>query len=114
MCVDLRSQCPDRRVGRKAGGLRIHGGPRGPLLKIDFDVILIVFWPFLAILGVILGLIMPLEPPPQIEGGTGQNAAKTGPNGPKMRFGAILDHLEATFIRFGPFGKVELDSSDRR
>ena len=37
MCVDLRSQCPDRRVGRKAGGLRIHGGPRGPLLKISAD-----------------------------------------------------------------------------
>ena len=50
-----------------------------------------------------------MHPPgtPQIEGGTGQNATKTSPNGPKMRFGAILDHLEATFIHCGPFEKVE-------
>ena len=35
MCVALRSQCLDCRLGRKAGGLRIHGGPRSPLLKIS-------------------------------------------------------------------------------
>ena len=44
---------------------------------------------------------------PQSEGGTGQNAPKTSPNGPKMRFGAILDHLKAILIHFGPFEKVE-------
>ena len=27
-----------------------------------------------------------------------------------MRFGAILDHLEATFIHFGPFEKVKKKS----
>ena len=43
---------------------------------------------------------------PQSEGGTGPNHTKTSPNGPKMRFGAILDHLEATFIHFGSFEKV--------
>ena len=43
--------------------------------------------------------------PPQSEGGTGPNATKRSPNGPQMRFGAILDHLEATFIHFGPFEK---------
>ena len=46
--------------------------------------------------------------PPQSEGGgTGPNHTKTSPNGPKMGFGAILDHLEATFIHCGPFEKVE-------
>ena len=39
-------------------------------------------------------------------GGTGQNAPKTGPNRPQMRFGAILDHLEAIGDHLGPFGKV--------
>ena len=42
------------------------------------------------------------EAPPR-EGGTGQNDTKTGPNGLKMHFEAILDHLEATLIHFGPF-----------
>ena len=43
---------------------------------------------------------------PQSEGGGGQNAPKTGPNSPKMRFGVILDHLEAIGDQLGPFGKV--------
>ena len=43
---------------------------------------------------------------PQIEGGTDPNDTKTGPNGPKMRFRVILDHLEAIGDHLGPFGKV--------
>ena len=49
---------------------------------------------------------------PQSEGGTGPNDTKTSSNGPKMRFGAILDHLEATFIHFGPFEKVKKNHFD--
>ena len=70
----------------------------------DFDPILDVFWPFFGHLGAILDLIWTPFPPKV--GGTGQNAPKTGPNRPKMRFGAILDHLEAIGDHSGPFGKV--------
>ena len=73
--------------------------------KIDFDVVLAIFGHFGGHYG-------PYFAPgsPQSEGGTGPNDTKTSPNGPKMRLGAILDHLEATFIHFGPFGKVKKKS----
>ena len=83
--------------------------PFGAILKnfkiFDFDVILGVFWP---VLGSFWGHLGPRFNPksPQSEGGTGQNGTKTGPERPKMGFGAILDHLEATFIHFGPFGFI--------
>ena len=70
---------------------------------VDFGRFLAIFGHF----GGILGPVLPLDPPPKIEGGTGPNDTKTSPNGPNMGFGAILDHLEATFIHFGPFEKVK-------
>ena len=78
----------------------------GPFWKAEKNSFFTWFWSFLAHFG------PPFDPPgapdrPQNEGGTGQNAPKMGVNHPKMRFGAILDHLKVTFIHFGPFWKVK-------
>ena len=89
--------------GRRGRSLRKHGHRKtSPNGKVEKFSILTSFWPFW---GPFWALLCPWNPPNR--GGTGQNATKTGPNGPKMRFGAILDHLEATGIHFGPFGKVD-------
>ena len=69
-----------------------------------------VFYTILVIVGPLLAHFGPPFDPPRPPGrakmrggGTGQNAPKTGVNHPKMRFGAILDHMKVTLIHFGPF-----------
>ena len=64
--------------------------------------ILVIVGPFLAIFGPFGASFLTLLGPrsPQNDGGAGQNAPKTSVNHPKMRFGAILDHLKISFIHF--------------
>ena len=77
-----------------------HLGPLEKFENFRFWAFFGHFWSFWGHFGPYLDLMCP-----QSEGGSGQNAPKTSPNGPKMRFGAILDHLEAIFVHFGPFEK---------
>ena len=82
----------------------IHFVPFGKVNNFSFLTFWSIFGHFWPFWGPFWALLCPWNP--QIEGGTGQNATKTGPNGPKMRFGAILDHLEATGIHFDHLEKL--------